>query len=67
MTEEEFANKIEWEGGIIGALEYGLRAKDLADRNSELYTAWKDLQQIWEGDFWDAKSNVESLLPEDAW
>lgn len=32
MTEEEFANKVEWEGGLYDALFiYGLKSGDLVD------------------------------------
>ena len=31
-TIEEFASKIDWEGGIDSAIRYGLKASDLADK-----------------------------------
>lgn len=37
-SNEEFASKVEWEGGVEAALlDYGLRADDLTDTNSDLY------------------------------
>jgi len=42
-TDDEFADKVEYEGGIFGALEYGLRATDLQDPTSALGQAWAEL------------------------
>ncbi len=41
MTASEFAAKIEWEGGIKEAYEYGLRDTHLAEALVDLRTAWK--------------------------
>lgn len=45
MTEKDFAAKIEWEGGIPDALEYGLKSEDCEP--GELRNAWKDLEDRW--------------------
>lgn len=45
MTESDFAAKVEWEGGITGALDYGLRAEDC--RPGELRDAWEKLELKW--------------------
>jgi hypothetical protein len=37
------AQKIRWEGGLWSALEYGLRAEDIAD--PELAAMWARLEQ----------------------
>jgi hypothetical protein len=66
VTINQFINKIEWEGGIVSALEYGLKADDLADKNSELYARWAVLEQKW-ASFQKLIPGIESLLPEDAW
>lgn len=44
MTDEEFANKADYEGGVFGALSYGLQAKDLRNKDGELYAAWLELE-----------------------
>lgn len=48
MDEAEFVAKIEWEGGIIDALDYGLKPDDcepgpMRDAWAALYAKWKDL------------------------
>ena len=48
MSEKQYdrellASKIQWEGGVIGALEYGLKPDDIGD--PELRAAWQQLQQ----------------------
>ena len=66
MTEKEFANKIEWEGGIIGALEYGLKHTDLEDQVSMLAARWRYLDEKW-AELQPAIKQVEAELPEEAW
>lgn len=39
-------NKIDWEGGIIGALQYGVRDDDIDDE--ELSEMWYEIQRQWE-------------------
>lgn len=41
---EELAGKIDWEGGLWSALEYGIRAADLPEGDLELLDAWIELQ-----------------------
>ena len=36
--------KVEWEGGILGALDYGLRAEHLPENDTELRQAWAALE-----------------------
>jgi hypothetical protein len=48
MTEDEFLAKVEWEGGVVDALEYGLRADMLKDRSSELFKLWRKLDSKWD-------------------
>jgi hypothetical protein len=36
------AHKIKWEGGVLAALDYGLRPEDI--RDEDLRTAWTQLQ-----------------------
>jgi hypothetical protein len=47
MTEDEFLGKVEWEGGVLDALEYGLRASMLKDQNSKLASRWRALEAEW--------------------
>lgn len=37
------ADKIEWEGGIMEALDYGLRTTDMPEGDDELIEAWDKL------------------------
>jgi hypothetical protein len=67
LTEEEFAAKVEWEGGIGEALSYGLKASDLQNPDSELGKAWARLERIWTKEVRPAVAAVEKLLPEEAW
>lgn len=47
-TPYEFAEKIDSEGGIFHALDYGLRATDLADPASPLGVLWTRLEAEYE-------------------
>jgi len=67
VTVNEFIGKIQYEGGIISALEYGLTYEDLDDQNTELARAWKDLERIWDDEFQPAVHAVEDLIPDEAW
>jgi len=40
MTPIDLANKIEWEGGILEVIDYGLGPDDLDDSDSGLKFAW---------------------------
>lgn len=42
-TREEVRGKIEWEGGIMEALDYGLRVTDMPEGDTELRDAWDKL------------------------
>lgn len=63
FTPKQFAAKIEWEGGVVSALEYGLAAEDLADTEdaAPLKAAWANLEQIWDN-FSPAMDKVDVLL-----
>lgn len=52
MTEADFIGKIEWEGGVLAALEYGLTEDDLEQKDTALYKSWRAL-----------RSAYQSLLP----
>ena len=53
MSLLDFCSKIEWEGGVVQALEYGLKADDLDSdefdpRAEQLRDIWVALQGAWE-------------------
>ena len=41
-TVQEIANKIQWEGGILDAVEYGIHATDIEDE--DLAELWSELE-----------------------
>lgn len=50
-TPEEFASKISWEGGVVDALEYGLKSTDLDpddEGSRDLRAAWIRCEDLWE-------------------
>ena len=50
MSTADFAAKVEWEGGVEGALEYGLKHTDLdpGDESvAELRAKWRELEEIY--------------------
>ena len=65
-TEKEFAQKIDWEGGVIDALEYGLKSTDVEP--GDLRDAWKTLQYWWdhlEGDLSVVQRMIDDLLDDE--
>ena len=46
-------DKIEWEGGLMESLDYGLRAADMPEGDTELIEAW--------GKLYDAFHSLEPL------
>lgn len=47
-TDLEFANKIDWEGGILEALfDYGLSSDTLDNEQGELFQAVQELETAW--------------------
>ena len=38
------AYKVNWEGGVLATLDYGLRPEDIADR--DLRAAWAELREL---------------------
>jgi hypothetical protein len=43
MTARRFAEKVDWEGGIVAALEYGLRPNDIDPADPD----GTDLRRLW--------------------
>lgn len=66
MTKEEFATKVDWEGGIQDALDYGLHATDLDDvpENSELRRLWAALELNHKHIVRPLMEEIQELLPE---
>lgn len=70
MTDSEFADKIDYEGGIFEAfLGYGLRSSDLEDHGSSLYAAvlaFEDVvnAQEFQSALENLKSEIEELVEE---
>ena len=46
MTAEDLANKVHWEGGIVSALEYGIRSDEIDD--PELAALWRRLETLYD-------------------
>lgn len=68
MTAEDFAAKVEWEGGVTSALDYGLKATDLPENSddpltADLRAAWTALQGKWDA-LRDEMREVEEILDE---
>jgi hypothetical protein len=46
MNATELARKVDWEGGVLSALEYGIRSEEIDD--PELATLWRRLECVYE-------------------
>jgi hypothetical protein len=46
MTAADFAGKVEWEGGVTSALDYGLKPADAPE--GPIRDAWTRAYQLWE-------------------
>lgn len=46
---EQVRDKVEWEGGITEALNYGLTVDDMPDGDAELREAWAKLIDAYAG------------------
>ena len=45
LSVERLAKRVEWEGGVLEAIQYGIKGADIA--NPELAEAWHELEQLW--------------------
>jgi hypothetical protein len=65
MNAKQLAGKIEWEGGLVDALEYGLGEDSLDAEGTppELKKAWDALVRGWDT-FGELLRNVLELLPQ---
>ena len=64
MSAKDFAAKVEWEGGILEALDYGLKHTDLAADDpdaADLRAGWKTLEEMYE-EMKPALHDMEGLL-----
>lgn len=65
MTAGRFVAKVDWEGGIGGALNYGLTADEL-DPNDEaskpLRKAWADLERLYREEYEPAADKVRRAM-----
>lgn len=59
MTESDFAAKIDWEGGITDALDYGLTAEHCEP--GPLRDAWEKLELKWAA-MQEEVEDVEAIL-----
>lgn len=67
MTVGDFAAKVEWEGGVVDALDYGLKADDLDpddEASKPLREAWAEMERIYREVFAPAVGKVRDLLQE---
>jgi len=62
MSDRDFISTVTWEGGVLGALEYGLTADKLEDQNSDLANAWRKLERIYAAQFQPALSAAEDII-----
>ncbi len=65
MSPRDFAEKVDWEGGVFAALEYGLHATDLdpSDPASvKLREAWAELERVHRDVLAPAVRNVRDEL-----
>lgn len=64
MTDREFAQKVDWEGGVLSAIfDYGLSSEDLADDDSDLARALRLLEEV-KDEFENRLARVENLAEE---
>ncbi len=62
-SRSELAGKIEWEGGILEALDYGIKTADMPEGDTELTEAWAKLEASFRQTAALAEV-VEGLLPD---
>ncbi len=61
----DVASKIEWEGGIFEALDYGIKARDMPEGDQELIDAWTALETAYDAAAACAEK-VHHLLPDES-
>lgn len=62
-SREALAAKIEWEGGLAEAVDYGIRVADMPEGDEELIAAWTAMEEVW-AEFERRSGVVAKLLPD---
>lgn len=44
-SREDLAGKIEWEGGILESVDYGIKAEDMPEGDTELAELWAEMAE----------------------
>lgn len=57
------ANKINWEGGLMEALDYGIKTADMPEGDTELTEAWAALESSFR-ETAKLAGKVSAMLPE---
>lgn len=57
------AAKVEWEGGIAEAMDYGITVDMMPEGDEAITAAWREMASAW-AQFESAASVVSELLPE---
>jgi hypothetical protein len=60
-SRERVADKVEWEGGLDAAVEYGLKPTDMPEGDDELRIAWSKMLDAWE-EYRKAAAPVAKML-----
>jgi hypothetical protein len=58
-----FASKVDWEGGVYAALEYGLSADELPEGHPELEAIWREMERKY-ADLEQLIAEANGWLPE---
>jgi hypothetical protein len=45
LDRQLLAHKVQWEGGVLGALQYGIQSDQIAD--PELARAWAEIERLY--------------------
>lgn len=59
----DLASKIEWEGGILESVDYGIKPEDMPEGEAELTDAWRQLVDAY-AKVTKLADRVAELLPE---
>jgi len=46
-SREHLAAKVEWEGDVLDALDYGIKTDMMPEGDAELVEAWRKLEAAW--------------------
>lgn len=65
MSPFDFASKIDWEGGVMSALDYGLKHDELDPNDpasAKLREAWKELETVHREHWRPARQKVSAAF-----